>query len=203
MPTRRQMLFVMGNGFVLSGLSGSSASLATESSSGASFRVVADADDIELTPTNDRPVYVQTDADGFVSEFTLGDDGGVNTRAITRFEDIVQITNVSTDAVEGVYFSFDATSDSLSGETLDAIEAAMQATAADRTLESTGLSGDDLLAVSPNATVADGELEPGESVPFGLQVDLAPSSEPGHLEDLPPSDDYELTLRVHTVWPDG
>lgn len=203
MPTRRQMLFVMGNIFVLGGLASSGASLAAESSSDASFRVAADADDIELTPTNDSPVYVQTDDDGFVSGFALGDGGGVNTRAVTRFGDIVQITNVSTDVVEGVYFSFDATSDSLTGETLDAIEATMHATTAERALESTGLSGDDLLAASPKDAVTDGELDPGESVPFGLQVNLNPASELGHLEDLPPKEDYELTLRIHTVWPDG
>ena len=201
MPTRRQTLFVMGNVFVLGGLTGSGASLVVGSSSDASFRIVADADDIELTPVNDSPVYVKTDADGFVSGFALGGGDGVNTRAVTRFEDIVQITNVATNPIKGIYFSFEATSSVLSSETLDAVETALQATAGGATLESTGLSGDDLLAVSSDPSVGDGELEPGESVPFGLQVNLAPSS-PAGIEALPSSDDYALTLRVHTEWPD-
>ncbi|KAB1193249.1 hypothetical protein GJR96_07235 [Haloferax sp. MBLA0076] len=204
MPTRRQTLFAMGNLFVLGGIAGSGASVVVSSSAGASFRVVDTTDgDIELTPANDPPVHVQTDADGYVSALTPGgDDGGLNTRAVTRFEDIVQITNVGTEDIVGIYFSFDATSDTLSAATLDAIEATLQATAASDTLDSSGLSGDNLLAVSPSPSVADGVLEPGEAVPFGLRVDLTPTGRGETLEALPPSDDYDVTVRVHTEWPD-
>lgn len=202
MPTRRRTLFALGNAFVLGGLTGSGASLVVGSSTEADFRVVADADDIELTPTNDPPVYVQTDADGFVSGIALDTDGGVNTRAITRFGDIVRITNVGTEPVVGVSVSFEATSSVLSAATRDAVEATMQATAGDQTLDSTGPSGDDLLAVSAVDSVSDGRLDPGESVSFGVQVNLVPASRPGELADLPDSDDYEMTLRLHTEWPD-
>lgn len=203
MPTRRQTLFAMGNLFVLGGIAGSGASVVVSSSAGASFRVVDASDaDIELTPANDPPVHVQTDGDGSVRALTPGgDDGGLNTRAVTRFEDIVQITNVGTEDIVGIYFSFDAASDTLSTATLDAIEATLQATAANDTLDSSGVSGDNLLAVSPSQSVADGVLEPGEAVPFGLQVDLAPTDQGETLEALPSGDDYEVTVRVHTEWP--
>ncbi|KAB1187472.1 MULTISPECIES: hypothetical protein [Haloferax] len=205
MPTRRQTLFALGNLFIAGGIAGSGATGVVQSSSGSSFRVVDTGDnDIELTPVNDPPVHVQTDADGFVSAITPGGvDGGLNTRAVTRFEDIVLLTNVATADLLGVYFSFEATSDVLSAATLNAVEASLQVTTAGKTLDSTGTTGDNLLSVSPVDAVADGVLEPGEAVPFGLQVDLVPSGDAQTLEDLPHSDDYDVTLRIHTEWPDN
>ncbi|WP_225317623.1 MULTISPECIES: hypothetical protein [Haloferax] len=195
----------MGNLFVVGGIAGEGAAGVVQSSSDASFRVVdTGGGDIELTPVNDPPVHVQTDTDGSVSAITPGGgNGGLNTRAVTRFEDIVLLTNVSTEALSGVYFSFEATSDSLSAETLGAVEAALQVTTADETLDSTGTSGENLLAVSLADSVADSVLEPGEAVPFGLQVDLVPTGEGQTLENLPNPDDYNVTLRIHTEWPDS
>ncbi|WP_416840353.1 hypothetical protein [Haloferax sp. DFSO52] len=207
MPTRRQTLFTLGNLFVLGGAAQSGASAVVGSSSNASFRVVDDTtgdNSIELTPANDPPIYVQTDDDGDVSGIDLDDDSaGLSKRAITRFEDIVEITNTSTDPLQGIYFSFEATSSVLSAETLDDVENTLQATAGANTLDSSGPSGDNLLAVSSETSVSDGVLGPSESVAFGLQVNLVSSSEPGSFDDLPPSEDYELTLRVHTEWPDA
>ncbi|MFC7202665.1 hypothetical protein ACFQJC_04005 [Haloferax namakaokahaiae] len=205
MPTRRQILFLLGNLFTLGGLVGVGASETVRSASSASFRVVGSDDaDIELTPANDSPVHVETDSDGAVSAITPGgDDDGLNVRAVTRFEDLVQLTNVGTKTIEGIFFSFEATSETLSATTLDAIEATLAATTADATLDSTGPSGDDLLAASSAEAAADGSLDPGEAVPFGLQVDLVPNGGAQSLEVLPPSDEYEVTLRIHTELPDA
>ncbi|KTG30385.1 hypothetical protein [Haloferax profundi] len=200
MPTRRQTLFAMGNLFVASGLVGSGATGVVRSSSSASFRVVdTGGSDIELTPANDPPVHVQTDSDGNVSAITPGGDSdGINTRAVTRYEDIVLLSNVGTTNIDGIYFSFEATSDTLSATTFDSIEAVFQATTADETLNSTGTSGDNLLTVSTDEDVTDEVLNPGDAVLFGLQIDLVPTTQTQSLEALPPSDEYDLTLRIHT-----
>ncbi|POG55454.1 hypothetical protein [Haloferax marisrubri] len=196
MPTRRQTLFVLSNFFIVGGVLGVSATTTTQSTSGASFRIVA-PDYLSLTAANDPPIHVETDASGYVTRLTPGGDkNGVNKRAITRFEDIVRLTNVSETDLDGVYFEFDVTSDSLSDSTLEDVEAALQVTAGDEAL-APGSDGDDLLDVSPAVSGSEGVLGPGESVPFGLQLNLIPWTGPSTLEDLPDPETYSATLRIH------
>lgn len=200
MVTRRQVLFTAGSALAATGTVGLGASAGTSSASGADFRVVSPRL-IELTPVHDPPTYVRTDDAGRVTAVAPSDEGGVNKRAVTGFDDIVSITNVSTVDITGIRFEFEATSGSLSDETLGEIEAALRVTADGDPLAGGGESGDDLLAVSPAPAVDDGTLGPGESVPFGVQVNLDPNGGSGTLADLPDGD-YDLALQVVTTRPE-
>ncbi len=195
MHRRRQILVTIGSAIATGGVVSLNASSSVASSGDASFRVVA-PNDIELTPVNAPPIHVETNTDGYVTAITPGGDrDGVNQYATTRFEDIIAVTNVASNDLTGIYFEFEATSDTLPPETLTEIESALQVTAGSTPLETTGESGDDLLAVSDDPAVADGTLESGDSVPFGVQVNLIPDSPPGTLADLP-GDDYDVDLRI-------
>jgi hypothetical protein len=202
MLTRRQLIAGLGSAAVSGGIVSSAATFtATSSSSEASFTVVY-PELIELRAVNDPPVHVETNDDGLVTKVTPGGDTGLNERAITRFVDIVKIVNAGTLDLTGIYFDFAVESDVLSSGTMDDIESALSITAGTRPLESTGTSGDDILAESDDASVADGVLSPGESIPFGLLVDLIPDYGDSSLAALPPddggvsADDYAVTLSV-------
>ena len=196
MLTRRQLVAGLGSAFVSAGVVSSTAAFtATSSSSEASFTVVYPRL-IELTPANDPPIHVETNSENRVTAITPGGDTGLNQRAITQFADIVEVANSGTIDLTGLYFEFEAESDTLSTETLSDVEDALSVTAGGDTLETTGESGDDLLAVSPDDAAGDGVLTPGESVPFGVQVDLIADHGPSTLTDLPDPEDYEMTLRV-------
>ncbi|MFB9824379.1 hypothetical protein [Halobaculum roseum] len=197
MHRRRQFLVAVGSAVATGGVVGLSASSSVASSTNADFRIVA-PQLITLTPTNDPPIHVRTNDDGYVTAITPGGgERGVNGHAITRFEDIVDITNATTADLTGIYFEFEATSDTLDDGTLADIEAALVVTAGSEPLATTGESGDDLLAASDDPTVADGVLGPGESVPFGVQVNLIPETAPGTISSLP-SGEYDVRLRVIT-----
>ncbi|WP_435185957.1 hypothetical protein [Halobellus sp. EA9] len=202
MLTRRQLVAGLGSAAVSGGIVSSTAAFtATSSSSEASFTIVY-PDLIELRAVNDPPVHVETNDAGLVTKLTPGADTGLNERAITRFAEIVKVVNSGTVDLTGIYFDFEVESDVLSSGTMDDIEAALSITAGPETLDSTGTSGDDLLAVSDAPDVTDGVLSPGESVPFGLQVDLIPDHGDSSLSALPPdnggvsADDYSVTLSV-------
>ncbi|WP_435064842.1 hypothetical protein [Halobaculum sp. EA56] len=196
MLTRRQLIAGIGSAFISAGVVSSAAAFsATSSAASASFTVVY-PDLIELRAANDPPVHVETTDGGRVTAITPGgEEEGVNQHAITRFEDIIEVVNAGTMDLDGIYFAFEAESDTLGSEVLSDIEAALAVTAGSEPLDGSGESSDDLLAVSPHPNVADGVLSPGESIPFGIRVDLVPEHGTSQLSDLPDRD-YEVTLRV-------
>jgi len=194
MLTRRQLVAGLGSAAVSGGIVSSTAAFtATSSSSTASFNVVY-PDLIELRAVNDPPIHVETNDDGLVTKLTPGADTGLNERAITRFETIVNVVNAGTVDLTGIYFDFAVESDTLGSETVTEVEEALAVTAGSQTLATTGESGDDLLAVSDAESVADGVLAPGEDVPFGVRVDLIPDSGGSSLSALPT--DFSAALRV-------
>ncbi|MFA1609978.1 hypothetical protein [Halobellus rubicundus] len=199
MLTRRQLIAGLGSAAISGGIVSSTAAFtATSSNSTASFTVVA-PNYIELRAVNDPPIHVETNDDGIVTKLTPGNDTGLNEYAITRFEDIVEVHNVSSVALSGLYFDFvvESESDTLSSSDATEIEETLSVTAGSETLTTTGESGDDLLAVSDAESAADGILSSGEeSVPFGVQVDLIPDSGESSLSDLPDPNDFSATLRV-------
>ncbi|WP_144906341.1 hypothetical protein [Halobellus captivus] len=196
MLTRRQLVAGLGSAFVSAGVVSSTAAFtATSSSSEASF-VVVYPDLIELTPVNDPPIHVEANESGYVTAITPGGDTGLNQRAITRFEDIVAITNAGTVDLTGLYFEFETDSDVLDAETLAEVEAALSVTAGGQTLRTSGESGDDLLDVSAHGAADDSVLTPGESIPFGVQVDLIADHGASTRTDLPAPGDHDVTLRL-------
>ncbi|RYJ08657.1 hypothetical protein ELS19_19445 [Halogeometricum borinquense] len=194
MLTRRQTVIGISGFLITGGIISSAASEVTSSSTNASFSVVYERS-ITLTPATDPPVHVQTNEAGYVTAITPGEGTGVSQRAITRFEDIVRVTNVGTVGISGLTFSFAATSDTLSDDALADIESALAVTADGETLSPAGESGDNLLEMSERDSVADGVLDPGESVPFGVQINLVPDSGRGTLSDLPDGE-YDIELRI-------
>ncbi|MFB1065045.1 hypothetical protein [Natrinema sp. H-ect4] len=197
MPTRRQTVSGLSSLLIGGGVIGAAASRTSNSSAEADFRIVAHKS-IELTPANDPPIHVQTDGQGRVTAIAPSGDGeGLTQKAITRFEDIVSISNVSSKGIDSIYFSFNATSSTLTNQELVEIENSLQVTAADKTLESGGVdNGDNLLAKSDHGNAVDGLLSPGEAIPFGLQVNLISSVGPSSIELYPSQTDFDITLSV-------
>jgi len=197
MHRRRQVLLTAASAIATGGIVGLGASSASSSAAASDFRVlVGSRARIELTPANDRPVHVQTNGQGEVTGIVPGDgQRGVSQRAITRFEDVVLLTNNGTPPIVDIRFDFQAAGDALSEQQLARIEDALSVTTDDRTLESGADSGDNLLAVSPHENAENGQLGPGGSVPFGIEVNLNPDAPPGTIEDFP-DEDFDVTLGV-------
>ncbi|PGF17261.1 hypothetical protein CP556_14920 [Natrinema sp. CBA1119] len=191
------MILGTGGLFIGGGVIGAAASFTENSSASADFRVVSHSS-LELVPANDPPIHVQTDSQSRVTAIAPGGDGeGLTQKAITRFEDIVLISNVSSRRIDSIYFSFNATSSTLTNQELTEIENSLQVTAADKTLESGGVdNGDNLLAKSDHGNAVDGLLSPGEAIPFGLQVNLISSIGPSSIELYPSQTDFDITLSV-------
>lgn len=195
MLTRRQLVAGLGSAFVSAGVVSSAAAFsATSSSSQASF-VVVYPDLIELRAANDPPIHVDTNDDGNVTAITPGADRGLNQRAITRFEDLVDVVNAGTLDITGLYFDFEVDSDTLDSEIQSEIEATLSVTAGSQTLDTSGESGDDLLEISGEDADGDGVLIPGETVPFGVEVDLISDHGASTLSALP-TEDYDVQLRI-------
>lgn len=197
MQRRRQILITAASAIATGSVVGLGASSTAQSSPATEFQVFVPKENrIDLTPAHDPPVHVQTNADGRVTALTPGEnDGGINQYAITRFEDIVRVTNAGSDDIEGIHFDFEATSEQLSDATLGEIESIARITTGRHTLVTSGTDGDDLLAVSSQENTADETLSPGQSVPFGLQINLDPDHPPGTLDDLPDAE-YELRVTI-------
>jgi hypothetical protein len=201
MHKRRQILITLGSALATGGAVGLNASFTSTATAEADFRIVTPRGGrlLRLTPANDPFYHVATDDDGRVTAITPGGDGhGVNEAALTHFDDIVDVTNVGSTDIDGLYFEFEAESDTLSASTIEKLENAISMTAAGETLDTTGEPGDDLFEVSPDESVEDGTLAPGDSVSFGIQIDLIPEYGASSLSDLPDSNEYDATLRLIT-----
>lgn len=195
MPTRRQFIAGLGSAAISAGIvSSTTAFSATSSSAKATFTVVS-PDLVELRAANDPPIHVVTTDDGIVTKLTPGGNTGLNQHAVTQFVSMVEIMNVSPIDLTGIYFDFEAESNTLTAETVAEIEQALSVTAGTQTLETAGKAGDDLLAVSNDDSVTGGILSSSESIPFGLQIDLMPGFGDSSLSELP-DEDFAVTLSV-------
>ena len=169
MPTRRQTTIgllsaALGSAAVTSGsfLSGTAAA--------ADLRVVISSE-LTLTPGRAGEEYVRTDDDGEVTEIVIKK---LNQRAISRFEDLIEVTNNGDVPYDRLEFSFSATDDP------DASKVA-------KTLRV--VSGDNVSterAQGETTLLADtGEtFDAGDAVTFGIVVNLIPGDPPGELEEL-------------------
>lgn len=212
MPSRRSVLVGLG-GLVAGGgaLIGTGAFSTVEAERTVSVQTEGDADALlGLAPAdgeNDEGV-VQTNGDGLIQINFDGNDGdgggdGLNQRARTRFNNLVTITNQGTQTVNSIQLGFPET-DFESGD-LDTSNLNFSDTFS--FLVSDGSDADDFDGtgdtVSPGEDGASTEimtgnndvpstLTPGDTVTFGLEIDLIDG---GINEDLP-NGDYTLTIEA-------
>jgi len=123
---------------------------------------------------DDSGDLIEINLDGSSSD----DADGINQNARSRFEGLVQVTNNGADEINSLTFSFDVTGT----DSNDDHEAALSITHGDDTLE----DGDNILSDD----YADSTLGTGESVDFGIEIDLLDSG----ISDI--SDDAEINLTI-------
>jgi len=190
MPTRRQAIIGAASVAAGSGAVLSAGAFTSSVSAGADMRVVV-VSDLRLRPAREEAEtgdefehveegehpYVDTDDAGDVDQIVIEH---LNRRAFTDFGQIVEIVNEGNVGYDKLTFEFS------SGEDSDPDPADVMGIVSDaETVESEGgafIIEEDL------------DLEPGDSITFGVTVDLLPDSEPG-VDDLPDSGvDLELGI---------
>lgn len=162
----------------------SSASFFSSTAAGADLRVVVSSE-LTLTPGRVGGAYVETDQDGEVEGIAIAH---LNQRSISRFEDLIQVTNNGDVPYDRLEFSF-AASDPNS-DAADVAEA-LRVVSTDASTQ-TDEQGQTTLLANPNET-----LESGDVIAFGMIVNLIPGDAPGTIEDL--SDTSSVTLEITAV----
>ncbi|MFO7925508.1 MAG: hypothetical protein ACQET5_13425 [Halobacteriota archaeon] len=144
---------------------------------GADLRVFV-VSELTLTPERETDTYLEVDRAGEVTEIVLEK---LNRRAISRFDELVRITNNGDVTFDELAFEFEVT-DPDTGDRADAVEEALGITH----------NGTIIHDGSDGATILDGEsdeLAPGDHEIFGVAVDLTT------LGDLPDTNlDVQLLL---------
>ena len=188
MPTRRQTTIGLLS-LALGSAAISSAAFSSSTAAGADLRVVVSS---ELTLTPARPEdsdseyqngqHVVTDENGEVVEIVLEH---LNQRSKSTFADLITVTNNGNVEYAQLAFEFVPTDDSPSEASLAAADS-LDVIASD--LETTTDEGQTVLLAEPSAS-----LEPGDSVTFGIAVDLLPSSS-DDIQALPTSPNIDLEI---------
>ena len=191
MPTRRQTTIGLLS-LALGSAAISSAAFSSSTAAGADLRVVVSSA-LTLTParpedpTNDSKYqngqHVVTDEDGEVVEIVLEH---LNQRSKSTFANLITATNNGNVGYDQLAFEFVATGNSPSEASLAAADS-LDVIASD--LETTtDEGGQTVLLAEPGAS-----LEPGDSVTFGITVDLLPSSS-DDIQALPDSPNVDLEI---------
>lgn len=150
----------------------------------ADLRVVVTSE-LTLTPEREDGAYVEVDQAGEVTGIVLENhnQAGVsrlNQAAVSRFEELVRITNNSDITVDELGFEFEVTD--TEGNRVDAVEEALSVTHNDMDIHEDGgvatILGDESEA-----------LARGDHEIFGIAVDLSTPS------DLPETD-FDVQLRI-------
>lgn len=159
MLTRRQTVLglvaaTFGGGVLTTG------TFSTSTTAGADFRLMV-VSELSLTSERDDGAYVEVDGAGQVTGIALD---GLNGAAISRFEDLVRITNDLEVTVDELDFEFRVTDEDTDERVRDAEE-------------SLGIvyDGTNIHEGGGVATILDDsgeELAPGEFEVFGVEVDL-------------------------------
>jgi len=161
----------------------SSASFLSDTAAAADLRVVV-ASELTLTPGRAGEEYVGTDDDE-VTEIVIEK---LNQRSISRFEDLVEVTNNGDVPYDRLEFSFSATGDDPSESSIDVAETLRVVSADDVSTETNGEGQTTLLADSSET------FDSGDTVTFGIVVNLIADDSPGDLEEL--SDPSSVTLEI-------
>ncbi len=188
MATRRNVLIGLGSAVAGGGaLFATGAFTTVEAERTVSVETAGDANALlSFTPARDDEAYV-AQTDGTIEINLDGSDTnaeGLNQNARTRFENLVDVTNQGMDVVGELTFEFDVTN---SGADADH-EAALRITSGDATIDADGSTN--LIEESSEADADEDELDAGETMPFGLEVDLLESS----IDDI--DEDAEITLTI-------
>ena len=188
MPTRRQTTIGLLS-LALGSAAISSAAFSSSTAAGADLRVVVSS---ALTLTPARPEdpdseyqngqHVVTDEDGEVTEIVFKK---LNQRSKSTFANLITATNNGNVGYDQLAFEFVATGNSPSEASLAAADS-LDVIASD--LETTTDEGQTVLLAEPGAS-----LEPGDSVTFGITVDLLPSSS-DDIQALPTSPNVDLEI---------
>ncbi len=200
MKTRRSTLLGVGQLFAGAGALRAGA-FDSQTQADSEFRVIADAP-LTLTPARPDDRFVTTDEQGQVTAITVveasGSDGA-NTRARTRFNDLVRVTNNRERPVAELYFDFQVSDDGLEPDdpTTDQIGNALQIVSEDDEIEASGDTN--YFDISADDDVQDGELNEGESVSFGIQLDLLPNSGSGSISTLPDPSKFSVDLTIEAL----
>ena len=188
MPTRRQTTIGLLS-LALGSAAISSAAFSSSTAAGADLRVVVSS---ALTLTPARPEdpdseyqngqHVVTDEDGEVTEIVFKK---LNQRSKSTFANLITATNNGNVGYDRLIFEFVPAEDSPSEASLAAADS-LDVIASD--LETTTDEGQTVLLAEPGAS-----LEPGDSVTFGITVDLLPSSS-DDIQALPTSPNVDLEI---------
>ena len=188
MPTRRQTTIGLLS-LALGSAAISSAAFSSSTAAGADLRVVVNSE-LTLTPARDptsesayqNSQHVVTDENGEVVEIVLEH---LNQRSKSTFANLITATNNGNVGYDQLAFKFVPMDDSPSEASLAAADS-LDVIASD--LETTTDEGQTVLLAEPSAS-----LEPGNSVTFGITVDLLPSSS-GDIQALPTSPNVYLEI---------
>jgi hypothetical protein len=122
----------------------------------------------------------------------ISNANGLNANAITTIDNIVAIMNRGTQDVTSLTFTIDVsgTSDDIAHENAIAI------TTDGAIINEGSNNGQDLLEPSSGSAVTDDVLSPGETVPFGLELDLLNHGVQGNFES---SADVTLLIKATTT----
>ncbi|MGQ4554362.1 hypothetical protein [Halobellus sp. GM3] len=186
MASRRTVLVGLG-GLVAGGgaLIGTGAFTTVEAQRTVSVSTAGDANAfLALTPARGDSAYVddsgdtiQINLDG--TDSNNGAASGLNQNARTRFENLVQVANNGTQDVASLTFTFSVTgTNNDSGH-----EAALKITSGSTTIDADG-----------STNLLDSDLTPGNSVTFGVEVDLLDSG----ISDISDSAEIDLTITAET-----
>ena len=188
MPTRRQTTIGLLS-LALGSAAISSAAFSSSTAAGADLRVVVNSE-LTLTPARDptsesayqNSQHVVTDENGEVVEIVLEH---LNQRSKSTFANLITATNNGNVGYDQLAFKFVPMDDSPSEASLAAADS-LDVIASD--LETTTDEGQTVLLAEPSAS-----LEPGNSVTFGITVDLLPSSS-DDIQALPTSPNIDLEI---------
>ena len=186
MPTRRQTALALGS-MALGSAVVSSASFLSETTAAADLRVVVSSE-LTLTPGRTGEEYVRTDDDGEVTEIVVEQ---LNQRSISRFEDLIEVTNNGDVPYDRLEFSFSVAGGDSSGSNVADADTLRVVSGDDVSTEANGQGVTTLLADS-NET-----FDAGDAVTFGIVVNLISDDPPGDLEEL--SDPSSVTLEIAAI----
>ncbi|MUW14245.1 hypothetical protein GJ633_05920 [Halorubrum sp. CBA1125] len=182
MPTRRQTAVGLVSAALGSAVV-SSASVLSDTTATADLRVVVSSE-LTLTPGRAGGEYVRTNGDGEVEAIVIEQ---LNQRSISRFEELVEITNNGEVTYDRLAFSFAPAGDGSDGANV-AVAETLRVVSADEPTEADSEGRTVLLADSDEA------FAPGDDVTFGMVVNLIAADDPGNLDDLPEGSSVDLEI---------
>ncbi|WP_434522741.1 hypothetical protein [Halorubrum sp. AS12] len=185
MPTRRQTALGLGS-MALGSAVVSSASFLSSTTAAADLRVVVSSE-LSLTPGRTGEEYVQTDDDGEVEAIVIEQ---LNQRAISQFEELVEVTNNGDVPYDRLAFSFSAAGDDPDASSV-AVAETLRVVSADEPTETDAQGWTTVLADSGET------FDAGDVVTFGLVVNLIPDDAPGNLEEIP--EQSSVTLEIAAI----